>query len=112
MASGISILVFPEGTFNIGDNPLKEMYDGAFKLAVETKTVIQPIVFIDAYDRMPYESLFRMTPGVSRAIYLEQINPSDYPQADAKELKLLAENRMSDKLIAYKASWINKKYLK
>jgi 1-acyl-sn-glycerol-3-phosphate acyltransferase len=107
---GISIVVFPEGTFNMADQPLKEMYDGAFKLAFETGKTIQPILFLDAYDRMPYESLFLMTPGRSRAIFLNTIDPNAFPGADVKELKSIAEKQMSDKLIAYHASWINKKY--
>ena len=108
---GISILVFPEGTFNMADGPLKEMYDGAFKLALETGKTIQPIIFLDAYDRMPYESLFLMTPGESRAVYLTPIDPIEYSDIDIKGLKSIAEKVMSDKLIEYKASWINKKYL-
>lgn len=108
---GISILVFPEGTFNMADGPLKEMYDGAFKLALETGKTIQPIIFLDAYDRMPYESLFLMTPGESRAVYLTPIDPIEYSDIDVKGLKSIAEKVMSDKLIEYKASWINKKYL-
>lgn len=107
---GISIVVFPEGTFNMADKPIKEMYDGAFKLALETGKTIQPIIFLDTYDRMPYESLFLMTPGKSRAVYLNPIDPSDYPDADVKGLKLIAEKQMSDKLVDYKSSWINKKY--
>lgn len=109
---GISIVVFPEGTFNMADQPLKEMYDGAFKLAFETGKTIQPILFLDAYDRMPYESLFLMTPGRSRAIFLNTIDPNAFPGANVKELKSIAEKQMSDKLIAYHASWINKNYFK
>ena len=59
---GISVLVFPEGTFNMGTTPLKEFYDGAFRLAIETQTPIKPVLYLDAYRRMPYESLFKMTP--------------------------------------------------
>ena len=108
---GISILVFPEGTFNMADQPLKEMFDGAFKLAIETGKTIQPIIFLDAYDRMPYESLFLMTPGNSRAVYLSPIDPSEFSGIDLKGLKSIAEKLMSDKLIEYKASWINSQYL-
>ncbi len=111
LSRGISIVVFPEGTFNMADAPLKEMYDGAFKLSLETGKIIQPIIFLDTYDRMPYESLFLMNPGISRAIYLTPINPADHPELDTKGLKGVAEAAMSRALINYKASWINKKYL-
>lgn len=107
---GISIVVFPEGTFNLGDTPLKEMYDGAFKLALETGKKIQPILFLDTYDRMHYKHLFTLNPGKSRALYLKTIDPADYPQADPKVLKSILEKQMSEKLIALKATWINPSY--
>ncbi|MFN5421716.1 MAG: lysophospholipid acyltransferase family protein, partial [bacterium] len=78
LTRGISVVVFPEGTFNMTDKPLKEMYDGAFKLAVETGKSLQPILFLDAYDRMNYNGLFSLTPGMSRAIYLDPIDPASY----------------------------------
>ncbi len=56
---GISIFVFPEGTFNETSAPLKEFYNGAFKLAVETQTPVQPVLFLDTYKRMHYSSVFR-----------------------------------------------------
>jgi 1-acyl-sn-glycerol-3-phosphate acyltransferase len=107
LAKGISIAVFPEGTFNMADDPLKEMYDGAFKLAVETGKRIQPILFLDTYDRLHYDSIFSLSPGKSRAIYLEPIDPTDFPDADPKALKKITAEKMADGLIAYKATWIN-----
>ena len=44
---GISVVIAPEGTFNMTANPLKEFYDGAFKIAIETQTPIKPILFLD-----------------------------------------------------------------
>ncbi|MEO7984601.1 MAG: lysophospholipid acyltransferase family protein, partial [Bacteroidota bacterium] len=75
---GISVLVFPEGTFNMGTSPLKEFYDGAFRVAIETQTPVKPVLFLDAYRRMPYESLFSMSPGPSRILYLDEIPVSSY----------------------------------
>ena len=36
LQSGFSILLYPEGTRNRGDQPLTDFYDGAFRLAAET----------------------------------------------------------------------------
>jgi 1-acyl-sn-glycerol-3-phosphate acyltransferase len=110
LSKGISVFVFPEGTFNMGDAPLKELYDGAFKLAVETGKSIQPILFLDAYDRMHYRHFFTLTLGKSRSVYLEPINPTDYPNASFKDLKQIVADKMSQKLLEYKANWINPKY--
>jgi 1-acyl-sn-glycerol-3-phosphate acyltransferase len=110
LARGISIMVFPEGTFNMADAPLKEMYDGAFKLAVETGKPLQPIIFLDAFDRMHYRHFFTLTPGKSRSVYLDPIDPAQYPNADYKALKKIVEAKLSEKLLQYKATWIDQKY--
>ena len=73
LGKGISVLVFPEGTFNMTTQPLKNFYDGAFKVAIETQTPIKPVLFLDAYRRLNYKSIFSLTPGRSRILYLEEI---------------------------------------
>ncbi len=39
-------MVFPEGTFNMTTEPLKEFYDGAFRVAIETQTPVKPVLFL------------------------------------------------------------------
>jgi len=56
--NGISIFIFPEGTFNESPQPLKSFYDGAFRIAIETQTPIKPILLIDTIDRLHYRSIF------------------------------------------------------
>ncbi|MBK6990340.1 MAG: 1-acyl-sn-glycerol-3-phosphate acyltransferase [Chitinophagaceae bacterium] len=102
---GISVLVFPEGTFNMGTTPLKEFYDGAFRLAIETQTPIKPVLYLDAYRRMPYESLFKMTPGRSRILYLEEISVVGYSIDDLDKLKEEVYAIMEKKLIEYNGAW-------
>lgn len=103
---GISIVVSPEGTFNMTHKPLKEFYDGAFKVAIETQTPIKPILFLDAYDRNNYNSLFSLTPGRSRIVYLEEIPVEELTVNDVKYLKDKVYKVMEEKLIEFKASWI------
>jgi 1-acyl-sn-glycerol-3-phosphate acyltransferase len=105
---GISVMVFPEGTFNMGTMPLKEFYDGAFRVAIETQTPIKPVLFLDAYRRMPYENLFMMTPGRSRILYLNEISVEGYTLADVKRLKEEVYTIMEKKLIEYDAAWRKK----
>ncbi|MBK7289978.1 MAG: 1-acyl-sn-glycerol-3-phosphate acyltransferase [Chitinophagaceae bacterium] len=102
---GISVLVFPEGTFNMGTTPLKEFYDGAFRLAIETQTPIKPVLYLDAYRRMPYESLFKMTPGPNRILYLDEISVEGYAVADLDKLKEEVYAIMEKKLIEYNGAW-------
>jgi 1-acyl-sn-glycerol-3-phosphate acyltransferase len=105
ISKGISVLVFPEGTFNMTTAPLKEFYDGAFRVAIETQTPVKPVLFLDAYRRMPYESLFLMTPGQSRIVYLEEISVKGYTAADVEKLKQEVYVIMEKKLIEYGAAW-------
>ena len=102
----ISIVIAPEGTFNMTHKPLKDFYDGAFKIAIETQTPIKPVLFLDAYDRMGYESLFSINPGRSRSVFLEEIPVDGLTLDDTAALKTKVFNLMQAKLIEYKASWI------
>jgi 1-acyl-sn-glycerol-3-phosphate acyltransferase len=102
---GISVMVFPEGTFNMTTKPLKDFYDGAFRVAIETQTPVKPVLFLDAYRRMPYESLFLMTPGQNRIVYLNEISVEGYTLADVGKLKDKVYDIMEKKLIEYDAAW-------
>ncbi len=103
---GISVLVFPEGTFNETGKPLKEFYDGAFRIAIETATPIKPVLMLDSYDRLHYGSLFSFTPGKSRAVFLEEIPVDHLTLADLPRLKMEVFQVMEEKLRSYNASWI------
>ena len=106
ISKGISVMVFPEGTFNKAGKPLKEFYNGAFRLAIETNTPIKPVLFLDAYNRMHYKSIFSLNPGVSRIVYLEEIPVDGLTIADMHQLKQRVYGAMEATLIKYKASWI------
>jgi 1-acyl-sn-glycerol-3-phosphate acyltransferase len=83
-----SIFIFPEGTFSMTHKkPLKSFFSGAFKLAIEMQIPIQPILMIDAVDRMDFESVFTLTPGPNRVVYLETIQVTDYTMNDVEKLK-------------------------
>jgi 1-acyl-sn-glycerol-3-phosphate acyltransferase len=103
---GISVIVFPEGTFNMTGKPLKDFYDGAFRIAIETQTPIKPVLFLNAYDRMNYRSIFFLNPGKSRSVFLDEIPVDGLTTADIVSLKEKVYNIMSEKLKDYKAGWI------
>ena len=99
---GISILVFPEGTFNTTSRPLKEFYDGAFRIAIETQTPIKPVLFIDAGKRMNHSSVFSLNPGLSRIVYLDEIPVEGYTFKDVALLKEKTYAIMERKLMEYR----------
>lgn len=102
----ISVVIAPEGTFNLTHTPLKEFYDGAFKIAIETQTPVKPVVFLDAYDRLNYKSIFSMSPGRSRAVFLKEIAVSGLTVDDVPELKNKVYQVMEAALIRYNVKWI------
>jgi 1-acyl-sn-glycerol-3-phosphate acyltransferase len=108
ISKGVSVMVFPEGTFNMGTTPLKDFYDGAFRVAIETQTPVKPVLFLDAYRRMHYRSLFSMTPGRSRIVYLDEIPVTSFTLADVGRLKDEVYAVMERKLIEYGAAWRKK----
>ena len=105
ISKGISVLVFPEGTFNMTTEPLKAFYDGAFRVAIETRIPIKPVLLLDAYRRMPYESLFRMTPGQNRLLYLDEIPVDSYSIEDIGLLKEKVYTIMKNKMLEYHGAW-------
>ncbi|MBS1600737.1 MAG: 1-acyl-sn-glycerol-3-phosphate acyltransferase [Bacteroidetes bacterium] len=106
LKKGVSIFIYPEGTFNETHQPLKDFYDGAFRIAIETKTPIRPILFLDTYDRMNYKSIFSLTPGRSRSVFLDEVSAEEYSLSEVALLKNKVYAQMEKKLLEYRASWI------
>ncbi len=104
--NNISIAIAPEGTFNETSKPLLDFFDGAFRIAIETNTPIKPLLFLDTYDRMHYGSLFSLTPGKSRSVFLEEVSVEGYDLSNLQELKQKVFQKMELALVHYKASWI------
>ncbi|MDQ6723928.1 MAG: 1-acyl-sn-glycerol-3-phosphate acyltransferase [Thermoproteota archaeon] len=102
----ISVFIFPEGTFNETHEPLKDFYNGAFKIAIETQTPIKPLLLLDTYDRLNYKSIFSLSPGKSRAVFLEETETHNLSLDDVPLLKEKIFKQMEESLIKYKASWI------
>jgi 1-acyl-sn-glycerol-3-phosphate acyltransferase len=107
---GVSIIIMPEGTFNMTSKPLKEFFDGAFRVAIEMQTTIKPFLLLDAFDRMHYAHFFTLTPGSSRAVFLEEIPVEGLTLNDVPHLKQKVYDLMEKKLIDYKASWIKSSF--
>ena len=102
----LSIFIYPEGTFNETGHPLKDFYDGAFRIAIETRTTIKPVLFLDTYDRLNSKSFFSLRPGKSRAVFLEEIGVDGLTMKDVPFLKKKVYDAMESKLLNYQASWI------
>jgi 1-acyl-sn-glycerol-3-phosphate acyltransferase len=96
-----SIAIFPEGTFNETDQPLKDFYDGAFRLALEHKVPIIPVLYPDATQRMHPTGWLPFRPGVTRSIFLPAIEVKLLNREDLPKLKAYVHKVMEEGLVHY-----------
>jgi 1-acyl-sn-glycerol-3-phosphate acyltransferase len=106
LRQGISVFIFPEGTFNETDKALKAFYDGAFRIAIETRTPIKPILFLDTYERMHYSSIFSLNPGRIRTLYLPEVSVEGVTMEELPLLKEQVFRMMEEALEERGALWI------
>ncbi len=79
---GISIYLFPEGTRNKTGEPLKNFYDGAFKLAMETGVPLVPMTIRNSGNLL---NEFKLKPGTIECLWSEPIFP--VPEDSIQNLK-------------------------
>jgi len=106
LRQGVSVFIFPEGTFNETPNPLKGFYDGAFRIAIETQTPVKPILFLDTYDRMHYSGLFTLNPGKLRTVFLPEVSVEGLTMGDLAALREKVFRMMEEGLKEYDVSWM------
>jgi 1-acyl-sn-glycerol-3-phosphate acyltransferase len=99
LKTGISILIFPEGTQNRTDQPLQPFYDGAFRTALQTDIPIVPIVIRNAGKLMPPGTL-RIRPGKIDVIFESPVYPSEFQ--DFKTIKSHVHELMLTRVLGKK----------
>jgi 1-acyl-sn-glycerol-3-phosphate acyltransferase len=102
LKKNISIFIFPEGTFNETGEPLKDFFDGAFRLAIEMQVPIKPLLFIDTLERLDYRSYLNLTPGPNRVVHLAEIEVDGLTMNDVKELKKKVHEAMDAGMRRYR----------
>ncbi len=84
LANGIHMCIYPEGTRNRTNEPLKQFYDGAFKLSTDTKKNIMPCVITGTKKAMPVNKFFYLLPTRLKMHFLPAVSAENIT---AKELK-------------------------
>ena len=59
---GLHMVIYPEGTRNRTNDPLKSFYDGAFKLAVESGNEVLPTLIFNTRKVLPISKAFYLAP--------------------------------------------------
>jgi 1-acyl-sn-glycerol-3-phosphate acyltransferase len=85
LSGGIHMCIYPEGTRNRTNEPLKKFYDGAFKLAIAAETDIIPAVIFNTKKALPVNKTFYFIPHKLEMHFLEPIEVAKYKIAE--ELK-------------------------
>lgn len=85
LKQGIHMCIYPEGTRNRTNEPLKKFYDGAFKLAVETKTAIIPTLIFNTKKTLPPNKPFYFLPHKLEMHFLEPVVPDNNTVEQLKE---------------------------
>lgn len=86
LKSGISFLIFPEGTRNKTDMPLKSFYSGAFKTAVMAQVPVVPMVYLDHRGLQPVRG-YRFYPGSIRVKILDPVETTGMTYEESDELQ-------------------------
>jgi 1-acyl-sn-glycerol-3-phosphate acyltransferase len=85
LAMGMHMCIYPEGTRNRTAEPLKQFYDGAFKLAVDTKKQVIPCVIIGTKKAMPINKFFYLLPVRLKMFFLPPVASENINVKDLKE---------------------------
>ena len=100
--AGMHMCIYPEGTRNKTNRPLKEFHNGAFKLAVETGKPILPAIILNTKKALPVHKTFFFWPTAMEVHFLKPVivEPTDNVEA----LKQTLHQQMSAYYTAHNAS--------
>ena len=82
---GLDMVIYPEGTRNRTKDPLKKFYDGAFRLAVDTKKPVLPVVLFHTKKILPANKFFYVLPHKLEMHFLPALNSTDIKSGELKE---------------------------
>jgi 1-acyl-sn-glycerol-3-phosphate acyltransferase len=85
LANGMHMSVYPEGTRNRTDEPLKKFHDGAFRLSTDTGNAIIPAIILHSKKILPVNRSFWFWPHRMEMHFLPAISPEGKSTQQLKE---------------------------
>ncbi len=85
LAIGLDMVIYPEGTRNITDEPIKAFHDGAFRLSMETGVPVIPALIFNTRKILPPHEVFILLPHVIEMHFLPSLSPDGLTLAAYKE---------------------------
>ena len=101
---GCSIFVFPEGTRNKTGKPLKDFYDGAFRIAIQGQVPLVPVVQLHSKEMQPVNS-WNLFPGKAVVEILKPISTEGMTEEDVPKLKEKVYKIIEDRLFEVDDYW-------
>ena len=98
LRTGMHMGIYPEGTRNRTNEPLKKFYEGAFKLSVETNTPVIPSLIFHTKKALPLHKTFYFLPTRLEMHFLPPISPEGL---SADQLKEKVFHTMKDHYVAH-----------
>ena len=87
---GLHMCIYPEGTRNKTNEPLKSFHDGAFRLALNTGRPILPAVIFNTRKVMPTGKSFYFRPSRLYMEFLDPITPQPDDTVETLKQKIFA----------------------
>lgn len=82
---GLDMVIYPEGTRNRTGEPLKNFYDGAFKLAIETNKPVMPAILFNTGKVLPPGKVFYIAPHKMAMHFLPPVESTNITTKELKE---------------------------
>lgn len=98
LREGISVFICPEGTRNIGDRPLLDFRDGAFRLAICAQVPLAIMAIIGSDQLLSPKKPTALSPGKMICRWADPIPTAGLTEADLPVLKELAMKKMLELL--------------
>lgn len=85
LRNNMHMCIYPEGTRNRTDEPLKPFFDGAFKLAIDTKKSVIPTVIFGTKEAMPIHKGLFILPTRLQMHFLPPVSSEGMKAAEFKD---------------------------
>ncbi|MFT3934066.1 MAG: lysophospholipid acyltransferase family protein [Chitinophagaceae bacterium] len=95
---GLHMCIYPEGTRNRTDEPLKSFHDGAFRLAIATRKSLLPALIFNSRKVMPEKPVFSLFPHRMKMHFLPAIAIKEDDTVESLKARLF--QIMSDYYVA------------
>ncbi len=82
---GLDMVIYSEGTRNRTDKPLKDFYDGAFRLAADTKKPVIPTLVFNTKKVLPVHKTFYMLPHKLEMHFLPPVSSENISSKELRE---------------------------